>query len=197
MPNTIGDLAAYAIKDPTVAIVDFSLNISLAQLLEFYDYPFPKPSLVFIVTIGRTKPRLCSGNYGACRMITGQHYMPSFGRSREFDYHEHAASEKEEKRRQCLWQGCSFVVPHSIEGDEMIARSLRGHMALAHYKHTLVCPVCRIELESTQGQEFLAYDVVKEHLLTGLCVGLARSAISTGRPVTRPLLPANFLDTTM
>ncbi|KAL1672371.1 hypothetical protein EV122DRAFT_224802 [Schizophyllum commune] len=194
MPNTIGDLAAYAIKEPTVAIVDFSPNISLAQLLAFYNLTFPKPSLVFKI-IGCRQPRLCYGNFGACRMLTGHHQTSGFGKT-EYDYHEHAASMEEEKRRQCHWYGCTFGVPHSIEG-ENIERALRAHMALAHYKHILICPVCRIELESTQGEEFLAYDVVKEHLLTGLCVALARRAITTGRPVTRPLLPANFLDTTM
>ncbi|KAL1686615.1 hypothetical protein GGG16DRAFT_63941 [Schizophyllum commune] len=174
------DLAVLAGPASPLHTVVFSPDIELAGLLRFYRMTLPESNQVFLagsplsscqVFLGR---ELCQKRISAHRLRDG-----------DYDYHVKIG------QRLCTWMQCRFSVSLDTE-DENAYLTICAHMAARHFGQTPMCPLCRRVLRVPQDAEWEAYDLIKKHLMTGLCLELAKHAINTvAKPVPRPVLDAD------
>ncbi|KAI4520322.1 hypothetical protein K525DRAFT_286172 [Schizophyllum commune Loenen D] len=174
------DLAVLAGPASPLHTVVFSPDIDLAGLLRFYRMALPESNQVFLagsplsscqVFLGR---ELCQKRISAHRLRDG-----------DYDYHVKIG------QRLCTWMQCRFSVSLDTE-DENAYLTICAHMAARHFGQTPMCPLCRRVLRVPQDAEWEAYDLIKKHLMTGLCLELAKHAINTvAKPVPRPVLDAD------
>ncbi|KAL1700039.1 hypothetical protein EV121DRAFT_295582 [Schizophyllum commune] len=174
------DLAVLAGPASPLHTVVFSPDIDLAGLLRFYRMALPESNQVFLagsplsscqVFLGRD---LCQKHISAHRLRNG-----------DYDYHVKIG------QRLCTWMHCRFSVSLDTE-DENAYLTLCAHMAARHFGLTPMCPLCRRVLRVPKDAEWEAYDLIKKHLMTGLCLELAKHAINrVAKPVPRPVLDAD------
>ncbi|KAL1751359.1 hypothetical protein FB107DRAFT_222228 [Schizophyllum commune] len=174
------DLAVLAGPASPLHTVVFSPDIDLAGLLRFYRMALPESNQVFLagsplsscqVFLGRD---LCQKRISAHRLRDG-----------DYDYHVKIG------QRHCAWIQCRFSVSLDTE-DENAYLTLCAHMAARHFEQTPMCPLCRRVLRVPKDAEWEAYDLIKKHFMTGLCLELAKHAINTvAKPVPRPFMDAD------
>ncbi|KAL1661862.1 hypothetical protein GGF50DRAFT_60174 [Schizophyllum commune] len=174
------DLAVLAGPASPLHTVVFSPDIDLAGLLRFYRMALPESNQVFLagsplsscqVFLGRD---LCEKRISAHRLRDG-----------DYDYHVKIG------QRLCTWIQCRFSVSLDTE-DENAYLTLCAHMAAKHFGQTPMCPLCRRVLRVPKDAEWEAYDLIKKHFMTGLCLELAKHAINrVAKPVPRPVLDAD------
>lgn len=174
------DLAVLAGPASPLHTVVFSPDIDLAGLLRFYRMALPESNQVFLAGSPLSSCQvflvrdLCQRPISAHRLRDG-----------DYDYHVKIG------QRLCTWMHCRFSVSLDTE-DENAYLTLCAHMAARHFGQTPMCPLCRRVLRVPKDVEWEAYDLIKKHFMTGLCLELAKHAINTvAKPVPRPILDAD------
>lgn len=174
------DLAVLAGPASPLRTVVFSPDIDLAGLLRFYQMALPENKQVFIAG---SPPPSCQAylERDLCQKRISEHRL----RDGDYDYHVKIG------QRHCAWMQCRFSVALVTEDENAYLR-LCAHMAARHFGQTPMCPLCRRVLSVPKHAEWEAYDLIKKHLMTGLCLELAKHAISrVAKPVLRPVLDAD------
>ncbi|KAI5827760.1 hypothetical protein K523DRAFT_354034 [Schizophyllum commune Tattone D] len=174
------DLAVLAGPASPSHTVVFSPDIDLAELLRFYRMALPESNQVFLAGSPLSSCQVSTG-HDLCQKHISAHRL----RNGDYDYHVKIG------QRLCTWMQCRFSVSLDTE-DENAYLTLCAHMAARHFGQTPMCPLCRRVLRVPKDVEWEAYDLIKKHFMTGLCLELAKHAINTvAKPVPRPVLDAD------
>ncbi|KAL1678450.1 hypothetical protein EV122DRAFT_211990 [Schizophyllum commune] len=174
------DLAVLAGPASPLHTVVFSPDIDLAGLLRFYRMALPESNQVFLAGSPLSSCQVYLGR-DLCQKPINAHRL----RDGDYDYHVKIG------QRLCTWMQCRFSVSLHTE-DKNAYLTLCAHVAARHFGQTPMCPLCRRVLRVPEDAEWEAYDLIKKHFMTGLCLELAKHAINrVAKPVPRPVLDAD------